>query len=155
MRTRTFLAALAASVGTTALLTVATLTLASTRGLDAPVVSPGERVAGFSLVTAAIVSILHAPVLALAGRTVRFAPGRVMAGVGGSIGVFAVFMLVPVAETGSMRPVAWTIAGWLNRPAEFAADWLPFLTGGAAFAVVACRRPRSRTGDGEDHERTT
>jgi len=54
-----------------------------------------ERVAGFSLATAAIVSMLHGPVLALVGRLVRATPGRVLVGLVVAVAMFIVHMVVP------------------------------------------------------------
>jgi hypothetical protein len=154
---RTFLIALAAAAGTTVMLAAATIPLDGTRSAPAPGAWILGRIAGFALATIVIVTVVHAPLMALLGRVVRSGrdqPPRAALGLAGALATFGVFMLVPVLETRSLAPLAWTMDGWLRRPVEFATDWFPFLAGGAVFTVTGWRRPRGDGGTSADHDRT-
>jgi hypothetical protein len=53
--------------------------------------------------------------------------------IGSMMSVFLIFRLFPMFGTGSVMPLVWNVQGWIERPLEFVADWLPF----AAAAVYA------------------
>lgn len=154
---RTFLIAIAAAAGTTLILAVATIPLIWARSAPAPGASTLGRIAGFAVATIVIVTVVHTPAMALLGRVVRAGqdqPRPVALGLAGALAMVGVVMLVPVLETRSLAPLAWTMDGWLRRPVEFATDWLPFLAGGAVFAVTGWRRPQGEGGTSADHDRT-
>jgi hypothetical protein len=154
---RTLLIALAAAAGTTFVLAAAAIPLVGARSAPASWVSLFGRVAGSALATIVIVTVVHAPVMALLGRVVqgsRDRPRRAALGLAGALTMFGVFMLIPILETRSLAPLAWTMDGWRRRPAEFATDWLPFLAGGAVFTMTVWRRSRGEGGTSADHDRT-
>jgi len=130
--------ALVGAAITTAALTALTLPLARSSGLEAPTISGGARVAGFTLATSVIVLLIHTPLIALLARR-RPRMSRVWVALCSVLLVVVFFMLLAVIETGSLMPLVWNVEGWIERPLAFVADWLPFLAGAAAYGTIASR----------------
>jgi hypothetical protein len=137
MRIKTYFVALVGAAATAAIITLLTVPIARTSGLEAATVSGAERVIGFTFATIAILLLVHTPTLVLVARTTRLHLARIWVSVGSAILTFLVFMLVPIIETGSFTPVVWNVQGWVARPAEFTADWLPFLAAAAVYGASA------------------
>ena len=145
MRATNYVIALAAAVGTTATLTLATTSLARVSGVETPDVSTLNRVIGFSLGSAAALLVVHTPCLMILSAFGRCRVGRLAVSIGSAIVIYLAFMAFPVAESGSLSPIVWNVAGWFERPVEFVADWLPFLGGAMVFGAIAWV-PKRRTG---------
>jgi hypothetical protein len=137
MTIRSWFVALAAAAATSAAVTALTVAIGRAFGRDAVMASGEERVIGFTVATLAILLIVHTPVLAILARMRRWRPARMWVSAGSVILIFLVLMLVPIIETGSLMPVAWNVQGWIDRPAEFTTDWLPFFASAAVFGASA------------------
>jgi hypothetical protein len=133
MNIKTSLVALVGAAGTGAAITALTFPLARIAGLEPATTSAVERVTGFTLATIAVLLLVHTPVLLLVARTIGRRLAWMWVAIGSAVLVFLVFMVFPIIETGSLMPVVWNIEGWIDRPAQFAADWVPFFAAAAVY----------------------
>ena len=137
MSIRTFFTALGSAALTAATLTALTVPLARRIGIETPDVSAAERVTGFTMTTVVVLTILHTPVLIVLARVVRLRLARAWVSIGSTVLLFIAFMLLPIMQTRSFMPVVWNLQGWIERPADFAADKLPVFAAALVFGALA------------------
>jgi hypothetical protein len=140
MSVRTLVISLFGAAATVAVMTGLTVPLARETGLEFDTVSGAERVIGFTLSTVVILVVVHTPVLFVMARVVGSKLGWISVSAGGVVIMYLAFMLPTALGTGSLMPLAWNVQGWIDRPIEFAADWLPFFAGAAVFGALVWSR---------------